>query len=78
MKGLTEGQLHYLLSELDARKRRCEKRANDLSHAKGVRAEECGKADAYEQVITLLHIFGAENYEKNFLPDEDEESDEMG
>lgn len=36
------------------------------------------KADAYEQVITLLHIFGAENYEKNSLPDEDEESDEMG
>lgn len=78
MKGLTAGQLYFLLAELDARKKRCEKRANDLSHAKGVRAEECGKADAYEQVITLLHIFDAENYEKNSLPDEDEESDEMG
>lgn len=78
MKGLTEGQLHYLLSKLDARERRCEKRANDLSHAKGVRAEGCGKADAYEQVTTLLYIFGAKNYEKDSLPDEDEESDEMG
>lgn len=78
MKELTAGQLYFLLAELDARKKRCEKRANDLSHAKGVRAEECGKADAYEQVITLLHIFDAENYEKNSLPDEDEESDEMG
>lgn len=78
MTGLTEDQVRFLMKELSRKRMAQEWRSEEESLSSDIRAEASGRADAYEQAVSLIQLLAMANKKVATWPDEDEESDEPG
>lgn len=78
MTGLTEDQVRFLMKELSKKRMAQERRSEEESLSRDIRAEASGRADAYEQAVSLIQLLAMANKKVATWPDEDEESDEPG
>lgn len=78
MTGLTEDQVRFLVKELSVKRMAQERRSEEERLSSDIRAEATGRADAYEQAVSLIRLLAMANKKVATWPDEDEESDEPG